>query len=82
MIEHTAIVLNSPFLVVFDEIHKYARWKNSLKGIYDQYKDEFRFLVTGSGRHGVRTRSVSISSVTKKNERWILSYQTGENLCV
>jgi len=39
-----------PFLLVFDEIHKYARWKNYLKGAYDQYKGEFRFLVTGSGR--------------------------------
>lgn len=39
-----------PLLVVFDEIHKYARWKNYLKGIYDQGKDEFRFLITGSGR--------------------------------
>ncbi len=39
-----------PFLVVLDEIHKYARWKNYLKGIYDQGRDEFRFLITGSGR--------------------------------
>ncbi len=39
-----------PFLVVFDEIHKYARWKNYLKGLYDEHKNEFRFLVTGSGR--------------------------------
>jgi len=39
-----------PFLVVFDEIHKYARWKNYLKGAYDGYHKEFRFLVTGSGR--------------------------------
>jgi uncharacterized protein len=38
------------FLVVFDEIHKYARWKNYLKGAYDQRKDDFRFLITGSGR--------------------------------
>ena len=37
-------------MIVFDEIHKYARWKNYLKGAYDQYKDDFRFLVTGSGR--------------------------------
>jgi len=42
--------LQQPFLVVFDEIHKYARWKNYLKGLYDQYQKEFRFLVTGSGR--------------------------------
>ena len=41
---------DQPFLVVLDEIHKYARWKNYLKGTYDQYKDEFNFLVTGSGR--------------------------------
>ena len=39
-----------PFLLIFDEIHKYGRWKNYLKGIYDDYKEEFRFLVTGSGR--------------------------------
>jgi hypothetical protein len=39
-----------PFLVVLDEIHKYARWKNYLKGVYDQGKDDFRFLITGSGR--------------------------------
>ena len=39
-----------PFLLVFDEIHKYGRWKNYLKGAYDDYKDEFKFLITGSGR--------------------------------
>ena len=39
-----------PFLLVFDEIHKYSRWENYLKGAYDSYRDEFRFLVTGSGR--------------------------------
>ena len=37
-------------LVVFDEIHKYRDWKNYLKGAYDRYLDQFRFLVTGSGR--------------------------------
>ncbi len=39
-----------PFLLIFDEIHKYARWKNYLKGAYDTYRNEFRFLITGSGR--------------------------------
>jgi predicted AAA+ superfamily ATPase len=39
-----------PSLVVLDEIHKYARWKNWLKGAWDGHHDEFRFLVTGSGR--------------------------------
>lgn len=39
-----------PFLVALDEIHKYAHWRNWLKGSFDQFQDEFRFLVTGSGR--------------------------------
>ena len=38
------------FLVVLDEIHKYARWKNYLKGAYDRVHRDFRFLITGSGR--------------------------------
>jgi len=37
-------------LIILDEIHKYSDWKNYLKGIYDGYSDEMRFLVTGSGR--------------------------------
>lgn len=37
-------------IVVFDEIHKYARWKKYLKGAYDKYRKDFRFIVTGSGR--------------------------------
>ncbi|MBU2621854.1 MAG: ATP-binding protein [Proteobacteria bacterium] len=37
-------------LIIFDEIHKYRDWKNALKGIYDEFKDEYRFLVSGSGR--------------------------------
>ena len=37
-------------LVVLDEIHKFSEWKNYLKGLYDQYRDDFKFLVTGSGR--------------------------------
>ncbi len=40
----------SPPLVVFDELHKYSRWKAYLKGAYDRYHEEYRFLVTGSGR--------------------------------
>ena len=37
-------------LVIFDEIHKYRKWKNYLKGVYDQFSDQCRFLVLGSGR--------------------------------
>jgi len=37
-------------IVVFDEIHKHRTWKGYLKGVYDRFAREFRFLVTGSGR--------------------------------
>lgn len=42
--------MSSKPLVILDEIHKYRDWKNYLKGIYDQFKREYQFLVTGSGR--------------------------------
>jgi len=37
-------------LVILDEIHKYKDWKNYVKGIYDKFSGEYKFLVTGSGR--------------------------------
>lgn len=37
-------------LVALDELHKYARWRNFLKGIYDTQKSRHSFLVTGSAR--------------------------------
>lgn len=37
-------------LIILDEIHKYKDWKNYLKGIYDQFHDKYKFLVSGSGR--------------------------------
>ncbi len=37
-------------LWIFDEIHKYRRWRNYLKGLYDEHKQEQKILVTGSGR--------------------------------
>jgi predicted AAA+ superfamily ATPase len=37
-------------LLLFDEIHKYARWRNLLKGIYDTERSRRRILVTGSAR--------------------------------
>ncbi|MEN8245155.1 MAG: ATP-binding protein [Thermodesulfobacteriota bacterium] len=41
---------NSLPLVVFDEIHKYSDWKNYLKGVFDQYGNNYQFLISGSGR--------------------------------
>lgn len=39
-----------PFLVILDEIHKYGKWKNYVKGAYDGYSKDFKFIITGSGR--------------------------------
>jgi predicted AAA+ superfamily ATPase len=37
-------------LVILDEIHKYRRWRNLVKGFYDRYKSKRQFLITGSAR--------------------------------
>ena len=37
-------------LLVLDEIHKYTRWRQVVKGLYDKRKHELQILVTGSGR--------------------------------
>ena len=37
-------------LIILDEIHKYKDWKNYLKGIYDQFHESYKFIVSGSGR--------------------------------
>ena len=37
-------------LIVFDEIHKYRRWKNYIKGQFDVNKEKYNILVTGSAR--------------------------------
>ena len=36
-------------LLLLDELHKYSRWRNWLKGLYDKQKSFRSFLVTGSG---------------------------------
>lgn len=43
-------------LLVLDELHKFPRWKNWLKGLYDVTGEEHSFLVTGSARLDVYRR--------------------------
>jgi len=40
---------NQP-VIILDEIHKYARWKNLIKGFYDTQKSDTAFIITGSAR--------------------------------
>ncbi|MBI2335676.1 MAG: ATP-binding protein [Deltaproteobacteria bacterium] len=37
-------------LIVLDEIHKFARWRQMIKGHYDKLKNTHKFFVTGSAR--------------------------------
>lgn len=37
-------------LIIMDEIHKYAKWRNLIKGYYDKFYPDLNFLVTGSAR--------------------------------
>lgn len=43
-------------LVAFDEIHKFRRWKNLLKGFFDSFESSASILVTGSARLNVYKR--------------------------
>ncbi|MBW2602264.1 MAG: AAA family ATPase, partial [Deltaproteobacteria bacterium] len=43
-------------LLVFDELHKFPRWKTWIKGIYDVQHEEHSFLITGSARLDVYRR--------------------------
>lgn len=36
--------------IIFDEIHKFARWRNLVKGFYDTQKSQTSFIITGSAR--------------------------------
>lgn len=52
---HKPLILKGEFpssesLIVVDEIHKYSRWRNLLKGFYDEFYPRKNFLVTGSAR--------------------------------
>lgn len=37
-------------LLIFDELHKYRKWKTLIKGFYDTEQETHKFLVTGSAR--------------------------------
>lgn len=39
-----------PGILILDEIHKYSRWRQIVKGLYDTRKDDLKIIVTGSGR--------------------------------
>ena len=36
--------------IIFDEIHKFARWRNLVKGLFDKNRTPISFIVAGSAR--------------------------------
>jgi predicted AAA+ superfamily ATPase len=42
--------------IVLDEIHKYRKWRNWIKGNFDTFRDSIHFLVTGSAKLDVYRR--------------------------
>lgn len=54
-IEHRKRILKRDWndedkIIGLDEIHKYSRWKNFVKGTYDTQKDKHKFIITGSAK--------------------------------
>ena len=43
-------------IVVFDELHKYAKWKNFLKGFFDVHGGEMKIIATGSAKMDIYKR--------------------------
>ncbi|MBP5321199.1 MAG: ATP-binding protein [Kiritimatiellae bacterium] len=43
-------------VVVFDELHKYPRWKGFLKGFFDVYGEGMKILATGSAKMDIYKR--------------------------
>ena len=43
-------------IITLDEIHKFVRWKNFIKGFFDIYEERMRLIVTGSARLDIYKR--------------------------
>lgn len=50
-------VKNRKLWVCFDEIHKMPKWKNILKGIFDETQEFYQFIVTGSAKFDISKRA-------------------------
>lgn len=58
---HRKVIMNEQWspdteMLVFDELHKYRKWKNLIKGIWDTRTTGQRIMVTGSSRLDVYRR--------------------------
>jgi predicted AAA+ superfamily ATPase len=49
-------IANKKTTALFDELHKFGRWKQFLKGFFDTYADRANIIVTGSSRLDIYRR--------------------------
>lgn len=49
-------LIDEPPILCFDEIHKYAHWRDLLKGLYDSYPEKARIMAMGSANLDVFSR--------------------------
>ncbi len=49
-------ITDSLSLCIFDELHKFQHWRDFLKGMFDTYESNLRFLVSGSASLRVFSR--------------------------
>ena len=42
--------LSQKAIITLDEIHKYKKWRNYLKGFYDKHYEHLQFVITGSSK--------------------------------
>jgi len=43
--------------ICFDEIHKMPKWKNMLKGIFDETEELYNFIITGSAKLSITKKA-------------------------
>lgn len=75
-------------ILIFDELHKFKRWRNWIKGVYDKLKEQHQIIVTGSAkldyyRHGgdslqgryhyLRLHPLSVAELAISNKNDFLS---------
>ena len=68
---HRKAIMNTQWspdtaMLVFDELHKYRRWKTLIKGIWDTRSSGQKIMVTGSSRLDSDTTKMNIHAMARR----------------
>ncbi len=64
-------------LIIFDEIHKFYKWKSYIKGVYDKDASKYDFILTGSGRMDIYQKGGD-ALTGRKNNLYIFPFTLNE----